>query len=180
MTAAFPGLGHRYLVEFVAFRVQLFFGSLTSLTYSPIGPDGTLGTPVTVTINVEEIGDRLFLVTWQEPDKTTVVHIEDYAKNTIITNITNPDDSFEQHHGTFIAAPLSFRNDIRPLFRDDPDVSHMSPRGVLLDDPTWMCNLPHAQRVFNKLASGAMPPDGPWPPERVAFYQQWMDGGCLP
>jgi hypothetical protein len=50
----------------------------------------------------------LFLVTWQEADKTTVVHIEDYGRQTIITNITNPDLSFQQFHGTFIeyAAPV--------------------------------------------------------------------------
>jgi hypothetical protein len=180
MTVAFPGAGHRYLVDFVSFKVELYFSSATSLTYTPVAPDGTRGAPVTVTIRVEAIGDTLFLVTWQEPDKTTVVHIEDYAKNTIITNITNPDNSFEQYHGTFVAIALSYKNDIRPLFRDDPDISHMDPRGVRLGDPAWMCNSVRAQRVYNKLASGAMPPGEAWPAERVALFKQWMDGGCLP
>lgn len=44
----------------------------------------------TVTIAVEPIRDGLFLVTWTESDKTTVVHLEDYRDNRIITNITTP------------------------------------------------------------------------------------------
>jgi len=47
----------------------------------------------------------IFLVTWQEADKTTVVHVEDYVKRTIVTNITNPDLTFEQYHGTFTELP---------------------------------------------------------------------------
>lgn len=101
MYGEFPAVGHRYLVDFVAFRVELYFSSLTSLTYTGVAPDGSRGGSETVTIRVEPIRDNLFLVTWQEADKTTVVHVEDYAKNTIVTNITNPDNSFDQFHGTF-------------------------------------------------------------------------------
>ena len=54
-----------------------------------------------MTIKVEPITDGIFLVTWQESDKTTVVHIEDYNRQTIVTNITNPDLTFDQFHGTF-------------------------------------------------------------------------------
>jgi hypothetical protein len=55
----FPGVGHRYLVDFKAFRVQLYFTSLTSLTYTGVNPDGSLGGSETVTIKVETIGDQL-------------------------------------------------------------------------------------------------------------------------
>jgi molybdenum cofactor biosynthesis MoaF-like protein len=101
MYGEFPAVGHRYLVDFVAFRVELYFSSTTSLTYTGVAPDGTRGGSETVTIRVERIRGNLFLVTWQEADKTTVVHVEDYRRNTIITNITNPDNSFDQFHGTF-------------------------------------------------------------------------------
>jgi hypothetical protein len=57
--------------------------------------------PETVTVKVEPITGEIFLVTWQESDKTTVVHIEDYGRHTIVTNITNPDLTFDQFHGTF-------------------------------------------------------------------------------
>jgi hypothetical protein len=101
MSRGFPAVGHRYLVDFKVFRVQLYFESETSLTYTGVKPDGTPGGSETVSIKVEAIGDYLFLVTWQEADKTTVVHVEDYKHNTIITNITNSDLTFDQYHGTF-------------------------------------------------------------------------------
>jgi hypothetical protein len=101
----FPAVGHRYLVNFKAFRVQLYFQSETSLTYTGVAPDGSLGGSETVKIKVEPIRDHLFLVTWQESDKTTVVHLEDYRDKTIITNITNPNLTFDQYHGTFTQIP---------------------------------------------------------------------------
>ena len=99
MSDAFPAVGHRYLVDFQAFRVELYFASETSLTYTGVRQDGSHGTSETVAITVEPIRDQLFLVTWQEADKTTVIHLEDYKLNTIITNITGPDLSFAKYHG---------------------------------------------------------------------------------
>jgi hypothetical protein len=99
MSETFPAIGHRYLVDFQAFRVELYFESDTSLTYTGIKRDGSHGDSETVAITVEPIRDQLFLVTWQEADKTTVVHLEDYKQNTIITNITEPDMKFSKYHG---------------------------------------------------------------------------------
>jgi hypothetical protein len=99
MPDAFPAVGHRYLVDFQQFRVELYFESLTSLTYTGVKQDGSHGDSETVSITVEPIRDQLFLVTWQEGDKTTVVHLEDYKTNTIITNITDPDGTFSKFHG---------------------------------------------------------------------------------
>ena len=75
------------------------FESETSLTYTGIHPDGSRDGPETVVITVEPIRDQLILVTWQEADKTTVVHLEDYKQNTIITNITEPGMKFSNYHG---------------------------------------------------------------------------------
>jgi hypothetical protein len=105
MRAPFPAIGHRYLVNFVAFRVELYFESATSLTYSGVRPDGSLGGSETVVIRTEPITDTIFLVSWQESDRTTVVHIEDFGAKTIVTNITNPNLSFVQYHGTFEQLP---------------------------------------------------------------------------
>jgi hypothetical protein len=96
----FPAVGHRYFVDFGAFRVELAFTSETSLTYTGVSQDGSLGQSETVTIHVEPLRDDQFLVTWQEADQTTVVHIEDYRRDTIVTNITNPNLTFVQYHGT--------------------------------------------------------------------------------
>jgi hypothetical protein len=112
MADGFPAVGHKYLVHFTAddgsgqFRVQLDFHSLTSMTYTGVKSDGTLGdNSETVNITVEPIRDMLFLVTWKEDGGTTVVHLEDYKENTIITNITDPGPdpahpNFSKFHGT--------------------------------------------------------------------------------
>ena len=99
MPETFPAIGHRYLVDFVAFRVELYFQSETSLTYTGINNDGTRGKSETVSITIEPIRDQLFLVTWKESTGTTVVHLEDYRLNTIITNITDPGGRFATYHG---------------------------------------------------------------------------------
>jgi len=72
---------------------------------------------------------------------------------------------------------LSFAADFRPLFRDG-DVECMKSMGVELDDPAWMCVAANAQSVYSAVADGSMPPDEPWPVERVALFKQWMDAGC--
>jgi hypothetical protein len=101
MTSGFPGVGHRYFVDFKAFQVELDFTSNTSMTYYNLDKHGNKVGSETVTIKVEPITDGIFLVTWQESDKTTVVHIEDYNRQTIVTNITESDLTFDQFHGTF-------------------------------------------------------------------------------
>jgi len=113
MPDTFPAVGHKYLVDFrpasgARFRVQLDFASETSLTYTGIDANGNPipNSSETVVITVEPIRDQLFLVTWQENDGTTVVHLEDYKMNTIITNITEPSTTagdrptFSKFHGT--------------------------------------------------------------------------------
>lgn len=101
MSYNFPAVGHRYFVDFKEFRVELDFTSNTSLTYYNLDEQGNRVGSETVTIKVEPITEGIYLVTWQESDKTTVIHIENYIQHTIVTNITNPDLSFNQFHGTF-------------------------------------------------------------------------------
>src|SRR6266478_5474082 len=99
MAETFPATGHRFLADFEAFRVELYFESESSLTYAGIKRDGSRGNPETVAIAVEPIRDQLFLVTWQESDKTTVVHLEDYKEDVITTNITEADGTFSRFRG---------------------------------------------------------------------------------
>jgi hypothetical protein len=186
MSNAFPGTGHKYLVDFQTFKVTHSFTSDTSLTYVVLNPDGSAGETKTVVIKTENIAPDVYLVTWVESDNTTVVHIEDYGRNTIIANITSPPPNFgfNQFHGTFqpaddAPATLTYGHDIRPLFRD-MDITCMGPRGKHLDDPVWMCAPANAQRVFNAVSAHRMPPDAAWSPERVALFKQWMDQGLKP
>ncbi|MER8929193.1 hypothetical protein [Mesorhizobium sp. M0767] len=179
----FPGNGNRYLVDFTAFQVQLDFASDTSLTYAVLAADGTPSEPETVAIKAEKIADRIYLVTWQEADKTTVVHVEDYTRQTIVTNITNPDLSFEQYHGNFVQAKpvktVGFAHDILPLFRPI-DVNCMRARRVFLADIAWMAQPANASKVLAKLSAGEMPPGAAWPPDRVNLFSDWIDGGYQP
>ena len=71
--------------------MELYFASDTSLTYTGEKADGSHGGSETVAITITPVRDGLFLVTWQEADKTTVVHLEDYKLNRITTNITDAD-----------------------------------------------------------------------------------------
>jgi hypothetical protein len=36
----------------------------------------------------------------------------------------------------------------------------------------------NAQRVYHAVSSGKMPPDAPWPADRIALFKQWIDAGC--
>ena len=83
---------------------------------------------------------------------------------------------------------ITFTQDILPLFRPG-DIACMGGKGVILNDAGWMCdaagdsNYPdhaNARRVFEALSQGRMPPDGAWPAEPVATYEQWMSNGFTP
>ena len=73
---------------------------------------------------------------------------------------------------------LSFAKDIRPLFRDDPDVSMMKRFG--LDLSSYSDVKAQAQGILDELLSGSMPCDGAWPADRLALFKKWMDEGMAP
>jgi len=35
----------------------------------------------------------------------------------------------------------------------------------------------HAQAILERLASGTMPCDGPWPEEQIALFRRWVEAG---
>jgi len=74
--------------------------------------------------------------------------------------------------------PLSYAADIRPLFRDEPDVEAMKSFG--LDLSSYDDVKKHADAIYERLADGSMPCDGEWPKEQVAKFKQWMDDGMMP
>lgn len=80
--------------------------------------------------------------------------------------------------------PVSFKNDIQPLFRKI-DVDHMKPKGVLLDDYPYMSdasnNYEHAQAVLDTLTKQSMPPGGPfWSQTMLDLFKKWMSDGYKP
>jgi hypothetical protein len=85
--------------------------------------------------------------------------------------------------------PISFQEDVRPLFRPD-DLDCMSGIGVSLDDFTYMSNSAgndifpdhaNARNVLAHLTGVArprMPMGGPyWTDAQITTFQQWMDDG---
>jgi hypothetical protein len=72
--------------------------------------------------------------------------------------------------------PLSFKDDIRPLFRDF-DVQSMKTRFDLSkyeDVRDW------ADKILQRLTDGSMPCDEPWPDDTVAKFQKWINDGKKP
>jgi hypothetical protein len=71
--------------------------------------------------------------------------------------------------------PLSFAANIRPLFRDDPDVESMKEYG--LDLSSYDQVKARAKEIYGTLEDGSMPCDEPWPKDKVALFKRWMDEG---
>ncbi len=73
---------------------------------------------------------------------------------------------------------LSFAKDIRPLFRDSPDVDSM--KGYGLDLASYEDVKAKAAQVYATLEDGSMPCDAPWPAAQVALFKRWRDEGMVP
>ncbi len=72
----------------------------------------------------------------------------------------------------------SFAADIRPLFRDSPDVEVMKNFG--LDLSSYDDVKAQAEAIHERLEDGSMPCDDPWPKEQIARFKQWVDEGMKP
>jgi len=73
---------------------------------------------------------------------------------------------------------VSFASDIRPLFRDTPDVDTMQAYGLDLSSHEEVKK--HASKIYTQLESGNMPCDQRWSAERLSIFKQWMDEGMAP
>jgi hypothetical protein len=73
---------------------------------------------------------------------------------------------------------VSFARDIRPLFRDSPDVDSMKDYG--LDLSSYEDVKTKAAAIYATLENGSMPCDGPWLDEQIELFKQWMDEGMAP
>jgi len=73
---------------------------------------------------------------------------------------------------------LSFAKDIRPLFRDNPDVATMKEFG--LDLSSYSDVKTKARGILAELLKGSMPCDGAWPADRLTLFKKWMDDGMAP
>jgi hypothetical protein len=69
--------------------------------------------------------------------------------------------------------PLSFEQDIKPLFRErDRDSMKWAFDLWSYDDVAG-----NDDAILGKLKDGSMPCDGAWPDEQVALFQRWVESG---
>jgi hypothetical protein len=73
---------------------------------------------------------------------------------------------------------LSFAKDIRPLFREKPDIEAM--KGMGLDLSSYEDVKAQATGIYSRLEDGTMPCDGAWPEEQLELFKRWMDDGAPP
>ena len=77
---------------------------------------------------------------------------------------------------------VSFATDIRPLFTQT-DIDHMS---FFCDLSSYDDVKANAQDIFGRLQAvdfSMMPPKdsgGPWAPDKIALFQQWITDGSQP
>lgn len=74
---------------------------------------------------------------------------------------------------------LSFAADIKGLFREDPDRKSMLQFGPF-DLHRFEDVRDHADDILGRLKLGDMPCDKPWPADRIAIFQKWIDDGKQP
>ena len=73
---------------------------------------------------------------------------------------------------------LSYASNIRPLFRDEPDVEAMKPLGI--DLSSYDDVKKNSEGIYAQLEEGTMPCDGAWAEENVLLFKRWMDEGMAP
>jgi hypothetical protein len=69
--------------------------------------------------------------------------------------------------------PISFAQDIKPLFREG-DRESMK---WAFDLGSYDDVAANSDAILGKLRDGTMPCDGAWPDEQVALFQRWVDAG---
>jgi hypothetical protein len=89
----FPATGKSVVANFGDLAFRLDFTTDGHMTFTGI-TEPYVGVTETVAYTAVEVRPDVFMVHWQEKDKTTVVHIEDFAKGILYSNISRPDGSF--------------------------------------------------------------------------------------
>ena len=103
MANKFPPVGKIYQAKFGVLAYHLNFDADgKTMTFTSIGTAKPVAEPeVKVNYTATEVADMVFMVTWTEPDGSTVTHVEDFNNAVVYTNITLPDHTFLNYKGTF-------------------------------------------------------------------------------
>jgi hypothetical protein len=69
--------------------------------------------------------------------------------------------------------PISFEQNVRPLFREQDRQSMKWAFDLWSHDDVAQ----NSDAILERLRSGTMPCDGAWPDEQVAVFADWMEAG---
>jgi hypothetical protein len=58
-----------------------------------------------LTVTIVPVRDALFVVSWQEADSSTVVHVEDFESRTFFSCVTTGEAKFLQFQGSMVRMP---------------------------------------------------------------------------
>jgi hypothetical protein len=72
-----------------------------------------------------------------------------------------------------IDEPISFEQDIKPLFREHDRESMKAAFDLWSRDDVAQ----NSEAILERLRDGTMPCDGAWPGEQVALVERWIDAG---
>lgn len=91
-------IGHTYVFDIGVAEIEQRYESAQRMHYKVLtGPRA--GVEATVPIDIKLIRPGVFLVSWQEDDQTTVVHVEDFDAGVFHTHVTMPDNTFRRFTG---------------------------------------------------------------------------------
>jgi hypothetical protein len=76
-------------------------------------------------------------------------------------------------HVSSSTEPISFEQDIKPLFRERDRESMKKAFDLSSYDDVAQ----NSEAIVGRLRDGSMPCDGAWSPEQVAVLQRWIDAG---
>lgn len=88
-----PFIGHSYIFEYEGFSARDTFISETEMQFEVLsGP--VKGAKGRATYQVKQVSDTLYLLTWQEDDGGTVIHLDDFAHGISRSHYTDPQLNF--------------------------------------------------------------------------------------
>ncbi len=97
MTPVF--VGKKYNVSYMGGpSLRLEFKSATALEGTFLaGP--SKGQVLKITYTAKEVAPSVYMLTWQEADKTTVTHVDDFSRMVSYSNVTLPNGTFSNMVG---------------------------------------------------------------------------------
>ncbi|MGC3982752.1 MAG: hypothetical protein QM808_15995 [Steroidobacteraceae bacterium] len=91
----YPAIGQTYIFDIGVAQVRQSYPAADTMRYQVMtGPRA--GEADTVAIETEQLAPGIFLVSWQEADHLTVVHVEDFNTHTFHSCVTMPDGTFRR------------------------------------------------------------------------------------